>query len=135
MCFNSETCKLAFFSLKKASSLRRGYSPCQTVWSNRECISGTKFVFSDDRMVNAQSYLSKPKSYENSITNIFIEKTKPGNRGTPGRRDCQLLGTIWCYSFVNIHFFWKKTTWVNAECRDASKNTLRTVGGLCIAHK
>ena len=30
-------------------------------------------------------------------------------------------------------FFGKKTTWVNAECRDASKNTLRTVGGL--AHK
>ena len=27
-------------------------------------------------------------------------------------------------------YFWKKTTWVNAECRDASKNTLRTVRGL-----
>ena len=96
MRFKSETRKLAFCGLKKASSLGRGSSPCQTVWSNRERISGTKFVFSDDRTVNAQSYLSKPNSYENSITNIFIEKTKPGNRGTPGRRECQLLGTIWC---------------------------------------
>ena len=34
------------------------------------------------------------------------------------------------YSFVNIYFFWKKTIWVNAECRDASKNTLRTLHGL-----
>ena len=51
---------------------------------------------------------------------------------------------VWCpqseqnktsppYSFVNIYFFWKKNTWVTAECRDASKNTLRNVGGL--AHK
>ena len=31
-----------------------------------------------DRMVNAQSYLSKHKSYEKSSTHIFIEKTKPG---------------------------------------------------------
>ena len=33
------------------------------------------------------------------------------------------------YSFVNIWVFETKTTWVNAECRDASKNTLRTVRG------
>ena len=33
------------------------------------------------------------------------------------------------YSFVNIWVFQTKTTWVNAECRDASKNTLRTVRG------
>jgi hypothetical protein len=37
------------------------------------------------------------------------------------------------YSFVNICFFQTKSTWVNAECRDASKTTLITVGGL--AHK
>ena len=74
MCFKSETRKLAFCSLKKASSLGRGSSPCQTAWSNRECISGIKFVLAGDRMVNAQSYLSKPKSYENLGTNIFIEK-------------------------------------------------------------
>ena len=46
------------------------------------------------RMVNAQSYLSKPKSYENSGTNIFIEKTKTGKRGTPGRRICQILSAL-----------------------------------------
>ena len=43
---SSETRKLAFCSLKKAISLGRGSSPCQTAWSNRKFISGTKFVFS-----------------------------------------------------------------------------------------
>ena len=38
-----------------------------------------------DRMVNARSYLIKPKSYENSATNIFIEKTKPGECATRRR--------------------------------------------------
>ena len=74
MCFKSETHKLAFCSLKKASSLGRGSSPCQTAWSNRECISVLNLFLVGDRMVNAQSYLSRPKSYENSGTNVFIEK-------------------------------------------------------------
>ena len=59
-------------------------------------LNWAKFVLAGNRMVNAQSYLSKPKSGENSSTNIFIEKTKTGNRGTPGRRICQILTTICC---------------------------------------
>ena len=91
MCLKSQTRQLAFFSLKKASSLGRGYSPCQTAWSNRECISGIKFVLAGDRMVNAQSYLSKPKSYENLRTNTFIEKIKPGKSGTRHRRTVPVI--------------------------------------------
>jgi hypothetical protein len=37
------------------------------------------------------------------------------------------------YMFRQYLLFRDKTTWVNAECRDAPKNTLRTVRGL--AHK
>jgi hypothetical protein len=36
MYFKSETRELAFFSLKKASSLGRGSSPCQTAWCYTE---------------------------------------------------------------------------------------------------
>ena len=50
-----------------------------------------KFVLAGNRMVNAQSYLSKHKSYEKSSTNIFIEKTKPGKATTRGRGACQIL--------------------------------------------
>ena len=39
-----------------------------------------------DRMVDAQSYLSKPRSYENATTNIFIEKSKPGKAATRAPR-------------------------------------------------